>query len=198
MGGVSDSPQFDSSTNSTAPIGLPRRIPTLLLLIMFSIAARYMDDPAHPQPTDGSMWGAGDDYLAAAKRLLDRAFAASRPSTCKALLLLGYREIGVGAMAHAWTYTGMAVRMAQDLGMHKRADRWTRVGAPLFNARALQERRRIWYACVLMDKYVSTYIGRPVSISERDFDTLLPATNEVRAQYGQCGSARADVASVLI
>lgn len=73
---------------------------------------------------------------------------------------MGYREIGIGAMAQAWLYVGMAVRMAQDLGIHKSADRWQHVGNSLFTHVELQERRRIWYGCVIMDKYVSTYIGK--------------------------------------
>ena len=76
---------------------------------------------------------------------------------------MGYREIGIGAMAEAWTYTGMAIRMAQDLGLHRSADGWARaeLGGRLFTDTELQERKRIWYGCVVMDKYVSTYIGKP-------------------------------------
>jgi hypothetical protein len=109
------------------------------------------------------MWTAGDDYLDRAKVILDGSYASSRPSTCQALLLMGYREIGIGAMAQAWTYIGMAIRMAQDLGMHRSADGWARVGlgGRLFGDEELDERKRIWYACVLLDKYVSTYIGKP-------------------------------------
>lgn len=125
------------------------------------------------------MWPAGDAYLEDAKRLLDSSYSASRPATCQALLLMGYREIGIGAMAQAWLYVGMAIRMAQDLGMHKSADQWMHGGTSLFTPVELQERRRIWYACVIMDKYVSSYMGRPLSIFEREFDTELPSIEEV-------------------
>lgn len=126
------------------------------------------------------MWTAGDDFLQLAKNLLDNTYASSHPSTVQSLLLLGYREIGIGAMAQAWTYTGMAVRMAQDLGMHRAADGWARVGmGRLFGTRELQERRRIWWGCVVLDSYVSTYIGRPLAIFESDYDTQLPCVEEV-------------------
>lgn len=130
------------------------------------------------------MWTAGDEYMEDAKVILDRTYAASRPSTCQALLLLGYREVGIGAMAQAWLYVGMAVRMAQDLGLHKSAEKWTTVGRALFSRAELQERRRIWYGCVIMDKYVCTYIGRPVAICERDFDTELPLDDESEEMEG--------------
>ncbi|KIL66147.1 hypothetical protein M378DRAFT_75687 [Amanita muscaria Koide BX008] len=162
-------------------------ISPLLLFAMFSLASRYgnMDGmsngvvPApHSDPT--IMWDAGDEYLDGAKRILDGNYATARPTTCQALLLLGYREIGIGAMAQAWTYIGMAIRMAQDLGMHRCADKWDRVdlGGKLFGDWELNERKRIWYGCVIMDKYVSTYIGRPLMIFEQDFDTLLPDEND--------------------
>ena len=197
------------------------RIPKLLLLAMFAVAARYRAAEAPLPPSNGDMWNAGDDYLEDAKRILskcfhtlavdsyisvalDQTYASSRPSTCQALLLLSYREIGIGAMAQAWLYVGMAVRMvgavlincvpfshlvvicicllyylfsvcanlsrfyffslcdliqAQDLGMHRSADRWQRTGSELFSEMELQVRKRIWFSCVVMDKYVSTYIG---------------------------------------
>ncbi|KAG6865247.1 hypothetical protein C0991_004128 [Blastosporella zonata] len=172
-----DSPQ---SQPSASPFNRrPRRIPTLLLFAMFAIAARHAEGTPKPK-NSSTMWEAGDEYLNHAKTILDATYAASRPSTCQALLLMGYREIGIGAMAQAWTYIGMAIRMAQDLGMHRSADGWARaeLGGRLFGDWELHERKRIWYTCVLMDVYVSTYIGRPLMISERDFNTPLPREDD--------------------
>ncbi|KAG1752093.1 fungal-specific transcription factor domain-containing protein [Suillus lakei] len=184
------SPASDSS-KSPSPFHRARRhISPLLLLSMFSIAERYSPSsslpPSSPPPSSSlslreptPMWTAGDQYFNIAKTLLDSSYASSLPSTVQALLLLGYREIGIGAMAQAWVYTGMAVRMAQDLGMHRAADGWARADVGrLFGQRELQERRRIWWGCVVLDGYVSTYIGRPLAIFERDYDTLLPSEDE--------------------
>ncbi|KAF8062419.1 fungal-specific transcription factor domain-containing protein [Lyophyllum atratum] len=173
-----------SPDSSTVPGGSPfnrrrRRVPTLLLLAMYATAARYADGT--PKPVDATMmWEAGDEYLNQAKVILDGSYAASCPSTCQALLLMGYREIGIGAMAQAWTYIGMAIRMAQDLGIHRSADGWARadLGGQLFGEWELHERKRIWFTCVIMDKYVSAYIGRPLMIFERDFDTSLPSEDD--------------------
>lgn len=175
--------QCGNSFNPPCPAQFGRgrlHISPLLLLAIFSVAARYTSthDSDKP-PSESAMWTAGDVYLGEAKRLLDLSYSSSRPATCQALLLMGYREIGIGAMAQAWLYIGMAIRMAQDLGLHKNADQWTQGGVSLFTSVELQERRRIWYACVIMDKYVSTYVGRPLSILEGDFDTELPSVDEV-------------------
>jgi hypothetical protein len=189
-----------------------RHIPPLLLLAIFALAARY-DIPSQnsntlafpspstsesssstaPLPTDGvTMWAAGEEYFNVAKKILDTSYASSRANTCQALLLMGYREIGIGAMALAWTYVGMAIRMAQDLGMHRKAEGWRRPGlgkvdeasatageGRIFGDWELGERRRIWFGCVIMDKYVSAYIGRPLMISDKDFDTDFPELTEV-------------------
>ncbi|KAI0694111.1 fungal-specific transcription factor domain-containing protein [Cytidiella melzeri] len=175
--GNMDSPQTGSTPSSQGGMSRQARVPTLLLLAMFSIASRY-STVCSPPPEPGAMWEAGDNFMQDAKVLLDSSYAQSRASTCQALLLLGYREIGIGAMAQAWLYIGMGVRMAQDLGLHKNADQWSHVGTALFTSEELQERRRIWYGCVVMDKYVSSYIGRPVAIFEHDFDTELPSIEE--------------------
>ncbi|KXN89712.1 Nitrogen assimilation transcription factor nirA [Leucoagaricus sp. SymC.cos] len=208
--------------NGSPHIKRNRRIAPLLLLTMFALAARY-DIPAPsssplsfpspstsespppststtPLPTDGvTMWTAGEEYFNAAKSLLDTSYVSSRPSTCQALLLMGYREIGIGAMALAWTYIGMAIRMAQDLGMHRKADGWRRPSlgksneastmgdeeGRIFGDWELGERRRIWFGCVIMDKYVSAYIGRPLMIFERDFDTEFPDLTEASSDLSE-------------
>ncbi|KAL5497945.1 LCB2 [Sanghuangporus vaninii] len=141
-------------------------------------ASELERDSELPEPDSGHMWLAGDGFLERAKVLLDKTYANSRPSTCQALILMGYREIGIGAMAQSWLYVGMAVRMAQDLGMHRNSDNWTRDGELLFSPIEQQLRKRIWYSCVVMDKYVSAYIGRPLSIFEADYDTRLPSIDE--------------------
>ena len=180
--------EHEGSRTSRSPFSRPRQHGSrLLLLAMFAIAARYSNtSPPIPSarqsesPSPTPMWTAGDIYLSQAKTILNRAYDSPRPSTVQALLLLGYRELGIGAMAQAWMYTGMAVRMAQDLGMHRTANGWARAGlGKLFSDHELQERQRIWWGCVVLDVYVSTYIGRPLAIIGEDYNTHLPNVDEV-------------------
>ncbi|CDO71521.1 hypothetical protein BN946_scf184910.g20 [Trametes cinnabarina] len=167
--GYSDAASPISANSSLGP--RRRRVPTLLLLAMFSLAARYSSRTADMSPPeDGTMWTAGDEYMEDAKVILDRTYAASRPSTCQALLLLGYREVGIGAMAQAWLYVGMAVRMAQDLGLHKSAEKWTAaLGRSLFSKAELQERRRIWYGQICQSIYaIKPATSRPAELARLD------------------------------
>ncbi|KIJ66200.1 hypothetical protein HYDPIDRAFT_26571 [Hydnomerulius pinastri MD-312] len=150
----------------------------LLLLSIFSIGARYLDECV-PASID-KLWEAGGEYLAQAKTVLAQVYHSCRASTCQALLLLGHREFGIGSMEQGWLYIGMAIRMAQDLGLNRAADNWQFNKARMFSAEENQVRKQIWWACCIADKYGSTYMGRPTCIGEGDFDTLLPDAEEAR------------------
>jgi hypothetical protein len=49
----------------------------------------------------------------------------------------------------------------------------------LFGEWELAERKRIWFGCVILDKYISAYIGRPLMILDSDFDTMLPSVTDL-------------------
>jgi hypothetical protein len=166
-------------SNSSSPWSAPessQTISKLLLLSIFSVAARYLDERAS-EPTD-KIWDTGCDYLTQARSVLAQVSHSCRASTCQALLLLGHREFGIGSMEQGWLYIGMAIRMAQDLGLNRAADNWQFSGRKMFSDQENQERKQIWWACCIADKYSSTYMGRPICIGENDFDTLLPDAEE--------------------
>lgn len=99
------------------------KVPAILLLSIYALAARY-SDTGEDTRKEGEYWRAGEVYARKARELLYEDFGSSRLTTCQALLLLAYREAGVGAMAKSWTYVGMAIRMAQDLGLFRDVDKW--------------------------------------------------------------------------
>lgn len=99
------------------------KVPAILLLSIYALAARY-SDTGEDTRKEGEYWRAGEVYARKARELLYEDFGSSRLTTCQALVLLAYREAGVGAMAKSWTYVGMAIRMAQDLGLFRDVDKW--------------------------------------------------------------------------
>ncbi|GAA6034446.1 hypothetical protein JCM8097_002729 [Rhodosporidiobolus ruineniae] len=79
-------------------------------------------------------------------------------STIQGLLLLSAKECFDGRVGQSWTYTGMAIRMVQDLGIHldrRRAD----AGDDLFSEE-LEVRRRVFWAVYLWERWISLYFGR--------------------------------------
>lgn len=57
-------------------------------------------------------------------------------------------------------YTGLAIRMATDLGLNRNADKWQYKGADLFSPSEKQMRKQVWYGCIMADEYSSVYMGR--------------------------------------
>ncbi|EPQ60261.1 hypothetical protein GLOTRDRAFT_134976 [Gloeophyllum trabeum ATCC 11539] len=150
----------------------PQRSQTLskvLLLVMFSIATRYID-------------GAGNEdtcpYAQSARLIIDKVYHHSRPSTCQVLLLLGVRAFGIGSFEQGWLYIGMAIRMAQDLGLNRDPDKFQYHGGDMFALEEKQFRKTIWWSCCLVDKYSCVFMGRPPMINSADFDTPLPDVDE--------------------
>ncbi|KAH9813684.1 fungal-specific transcription factor domain-containing protein [Melampsora americana] len=167
---------LDKSSHTNSRSSGPTQISILLLLVIFSTAARYSDLACGP-PGEEEYWTSGDHYLEKAKKILDYQYACSKLTNCQALILLAYREIGIGAMSDSWLYTGVAIRMAQDMGLFREIAKWY-VPANQFTSEEKQTRKRVWWACVILDKYVSTYIGRPMMIFERDYDTEFASQDE--------------------
>ncbi|KAF5368636.1 hypothetical protein D9758_002174 [Tetrapyrgos nigripes] len=165
-----------SSTSSSPKPESSQKVTNLLLLTMFAITARFSDDA--PSASNGKMWEAGCEYMEKARHILTQIFDRSRPFTVQSLLLLGYREFGIGSMEQGWIYIGMAIRMAIDLGLNRNAEAWKHHGHDLFSKAELQTRRQIWWICCLADRYGSVYMGRPIFIREEDFDTPLPDLHE--------------------
>ncbi|PVG01630.1 hypothetical protein CPB86DRAFT_871039 [Serendipita vermifera] len=166
---------IDESTEAPpVPTFAPSRLPIPLMLVIFSIAMRLSFEHT-PGSVEGTMSTTGDEYLSAAKYMMTaNPYASSRPATCQSYLLIAFREIGIGAMSQAWLFLGVAIRMAQDLGLHRSVDKFHTAAANLFPPTEKECRNRAWWCCVLLDRYFSTYIGRPCLIFERDYDTPLP------------------------
>ncbi|KAM5342813.1 hypothetical protein ACJ41O_013779 [Fusarium nematophilum] len=102
-----------------------------------------------------------------AKYMLD--IELERPGgipSVQALLLLGDLECGVGRDNTGWMYSGMANRLAFDIGLHldcrnnSMSEQDTRI------------RNMVMRACVIYDRYWGLFLGRPLAIKSQDVDLL--------------------------
>ncbi|WVQ70549.1 hypothetical protein IAR50_000068 [Cryptococcus sp. DSM 104548] len=67
--------------------------------------------------------------------------------------------------------TNVAIRMAQELGLHRELSHRTESAEDL---EFVELRRRIWAACVIMDRWNGVALGAPLTIDLLDCDVLLP------------------------
>ncbi|KAF4468913.1 fungal specific transcription factor domain-containing [Fusarium albosuccineum] len=136
-----------------------------LLMCIFGLAARHLSEqnPAFPSV------GKGDDFVRRAKELLLEELAATKPSipTIQGLLILGGRQCASGKSSEGWLYTGMAIRMMIDIGLHldtprlAELQRWTPAET--------ETRKRLYNSAYIWDKTLSLALGRPPSLIRRPY-----------------------------
>ena len=110
-----------------------------------------------PETTGERFFKRCDDLLA--QRLL---LESSSIPTVTGLLMLGSTFIARGLISKGWLYTGYALRMVYDLGLH--LDCKEVAG----NVEDVEIRRRLFWACFICDKLQSLYLGRPFTIPLRE------------------------------
>ncbi|CRG86636.1 Cutinase transcription factor 1 beta [Talaromyces islandicus] len=147
---------------------LERRIPQVLLLSMFALSARFVENRGGREDSDP-----GDEYATKAETLIAQ-HKQSSINCCLALLMMAYREIGTGGSI-SWMYVGNAIRMSQDLGLHRDPSVWKNTNCfRNMSIVEIQIRRMIWWGAFVLDRYIAAWQGRPCAIHEDDFDTKLP------------------------
>lgn len=102
----------------------------------------------------------------------DEAMNRSSLQTIQGLLLYSYAfELErATAGSRTWFCLGLAVRMAQDIGLHRE-----QAGSSLYD---LEQRRRIWAGCIIVDRWVSASYGLPMMIDLADCDRLYPSIHD--------------------
>lgn len=85
---------------------------------------------------------------------------------------------GVGKGPSAWMYTGLAVRMAQELGLHKVDEAGSKPNTEGIFIQS-EIRRRTFWACFRLDRLAACALGRPTLIDEDDCDVRLPCNETI-------------------
>lgn len=123
----------------------------LALASMFCDASILRSDPSDPST-------AGYMFYNLAKAEMDQELS-NRSLTCiQGLLLLATREAGNGRNSVGWVYSGMASRMALDLGLHLDCKGLSHVG--YLTAEDYRVRNSTFWGCYIFDQGWSLYLGR--------------------------------------
>lgn len=140
-----------------------------LLLCIFALAARHLPSESE-NPTEKDSSSRGEKYVERAKQLLLDEMAASSPTipTIQGLLILGGRQCAIGQSSQGWLFTGMAIRMMQDIGLHLDTtrlvglmERWTPAET--------ETRKRLYNAAYVWDKTLSLALGRPPTLIRKPY-----------------------------
>ncbi|KAL2163351.1 hypothetical protein VTH06DRAFT_5408 [Thermothelomyces fergusii] len=105
------------------------------------------------------------------------------------LLLLADLECGVGRDAAGWMYSGMASRLAFDLGLH------VNTAAADMPELERQTRRLVMASCVMFDRKWALLLGRPTSIKSQDIgEDVLPRAPEKSLVDASAGTVASNAA----
>ncbi|KAF9973932.1 hypothetical protein BGZ73_002801 [Actinomortierella ambigua] len=117
--------------------------PSFLLLLnaLFALASRFSDDVSlRTDPTKPET--AGLQFVQKAKAILDIVYDTSDSTIIAGLVLLSYQRVGTGGGWAAWMFVGLAIRMAQHIGLNRDPSKLNRNMHPLIR----EERNRIWWS----------------------------------------------------
>lgn len=134
----------------------------LLHAILFG-SSKFSDRTEQLRTDSADASSSGLQFLRQVEMLLPEALMVSRITTVQALLLLACTHFARGAESAAWLHSGLAFRMAADLGLFE--DAIALVAEGKMTAEELELRRRVAWAAYVIDKIHSLYQGRQVSIA---------------------------------
>ncbi|RMZ75415.1 hypothetical protein DV738_g5505, partial [Chaetothyriales sp. CBS 135597] len=72
----------------------------------------------------------------------------------------------VNRKSASWVWLGLAIRIAQDRGLHVQGGQWSHVEGEM--------RKRIWYSFYVWDRLLATELGKPMLINDDECDTEYP------------------------
>ena len=82
----------------------------------------------------------------------------------------------------AWYWIGIAITLSQNLGLHRRPQS-NNSGQRLSEARQPLV-RRIWWTCLVRDRWLSLAKGRPMRICQEDCDIYKPVIEDILKDMG--------------
>ncbi|VDC06258.1 unnamed protein product [Peniophora sp. CBMAI 1063] len=138
-------------------------------LLVCALGALVSKDPRVLIPDDGDAWHSAGWAWFRQVQVMDRSFVGGEK-------LYGLQIAALATLfmartfspVHAWMFAGFGVRLAQNVGAHRR-----RAYGSTITAQDEQYRRVTW-VLFRLDLLLSKGLGRPCNIQEDEFDLSLP------------------------
>ncbi|KAG0277738.1 hypothetical protein BGZ95_005433 [Linnemannia exigua] len=148
--------------------------PPHLLFAVLGLASRFSDNPVFRTPQPGADRPPCTIFYERAKELIKEEYDNSQVGTVQALLLMAFQQMGFCESQRAWLYVGMAIRMAEDLGLNYDLPEQEQLRNPVL----AEQRRRTWWSCYVVERLVCAGLGRPLSITQQHCETGFPRIDE--------------------
>ncbi|KAJ7068066.1 fungal-specific transcription factor domain-containing protein [Mycena amicta] len=171
---VIDKPSFLRKYNEAAespadPTFAQSETPFLALLFsVFACAAGLVEDSRLSGNGAADDGGMGMVYYERALILQYISHAYTQVTHVQCFILLSSYLCSVNCLPQAWILVGQAVRIGQDLGLHRSPRRL--IVTPIEK----ETRRKIWWGVYSLDRMLALALGRPLGILDSDCDVEMP------------------------
>ncbi|KZT39109.1 hypothetical protein SISSUDRAFT_1003901 [Sistotremastrum suecicum HHB10207 ss-3] len=139
-----------------------------VILVTCAVASRWSDDPRVLWAEEGSQHSAGWKFFEQSQSLRKSPLAQPCLYDLQAFALSAMFLQGSSAPHAGWTMVGVGIRLAQDVGAHRRKVQHgdNPVEDELW--------KRAFWCLVAQDRLASSSLGRPCAIQDEDFDIEMP------------------------
>ncbi|RPB23196.1 hypothetical protein L211DRAFT_277477 [Terfezia boudieri ATCC MYA-4762] len=133
-----------------------------LLFAVFACGLQYTFDPK----IRGMYPDNGRKLIEQSRMLTDLFNDEFTIDHARAALLTSIFLMEINCKSASWTWLGLTVRIAQDIGLHRESGPWGVVENEV--------RRRVWWGIYVWDRLLSVELGRVLLIDDADCDINLP------------------------
>ncbi|KAJ2293132.1 hypothetical protein IW141_001346 [Coemansia sp. RSA 355] len=150
------------------------QLPEYIICATISLAARFSN---RPEFNCTPRYNAGREYAKRAAELIAGLVDKPDPDVVFCLVMLSLFEWGCGRGESAWTYTGMATRLAQRCRLHlvDEEDFNENVDEQSYMWANAEWRRRLWWHVYCGDRTSVIVASRPATVHDDDCVVNLPS-----------------------
>lgn len=113
--------------------------------------------------------------------MYDRGCLEDKTILIQAVTLMSFSYTDTEDRIQSWHWTGIAISLAQTVGLHRNPDAEQRNERLTDRTRRLW--RRIWWCCFLRDRWQSLGTGRPMRINTEDCDVPMPCVGDITDDF---------------
>ncbi|GJJ76183.1 hypothetical protein EMPS_08542 [Entomortierella parvispora] len=144
--------------------------PYHLIFAVLGLSSRFSDNPVFRTPQPGADMPPSAIFYERAKHFVKEEYDNSQLATVQALLLIAIQQMGFCESQRAWLCVGVAIRMAQDLGLNKEIS-----GQEQARNRLQSEmKKRTWWSIYVIERLLCAGLNRPLAITQKDCETGYP------------------------
>lgn len=162
--------QYNTIMDNNKDQALVRREAGFLsvLFAVFACAAHLVQDSRLTIGERRDDGGMGMVYYERALILQYISHANTQIAHVQCFILLSSFLCSINCLPQAWILIGQAVRVGQDLGLHRSPRRL------LITPIEKETRRKVWWGVYTLDRMLALALGRPLGINDSDCDVEMP------------------------